>query len=37
MMLSPEQCDACDALVPLGSAVTNFHKASFWMKQVLDF
>jgi len=33
--LSAELSKECDRLVAPGSAVTNFHNASFWMKQVL--
>jgi aryl-alcohol dehydrogenase-like predicted oxidoreductase len=35
MRLSDELRGECDRLVPPGSAVTDFHNASFWMKQVL--
>lgn len=35
MSLSDELRAACDRLVPPGSAVTDFHNASFWMKQRL--
>lgn len=36
MQLTSELRAACDRLVPPGSAVTDFHNASFWMKQVLQ-
>lgn len=36
MSLSDELRTACDTLVPPGSAVTDFHNASFWMKQRLS-
>lgn len=36
MRLSDELRTACDELVPPGSAVTDFHNASYWMKQVID-
>ncbi|MBI3524843.1 MAG: aldo/keto reductase [Betaproteobacteria bacterium] len=37
-MSFPEELeDKCDALVPPGSAVTNFHNGCHWMKQVLMF
>ena len=35
MSLSDALREACDRLVPPGSAVTDFHNASFWMKQRL--
>ena len=31
-----ELAEACDALVPPGSAVTNFHNGCNWMQQVLE-
>ena len=27
--------DACDALVPRGSAVANFHNTAYWMKTTI--
>jgi aryl-alcohol dehydrogenase-like predicted oxidoreductase len=32
MTLDPEFARACDALVPPGSAVVNFHNTSGWMR-----
>jgi aryl-alcohol dehydrogenase-like predicted oxidoreductase len=32
MTLSAEEARACDALVPPGSVVTNFHNSAAWMK-----
>lgn len=37
MKLSPEIAAACDALVPPGSAVANFHNSAPWMKMRLDW
>ena len=36
MQLSPELRAAADELVPPGSAVTDYHNSSGWMKQVLN-
>jgi aryl-alcohol dehydrogenase-like predicted oxidoreductase len=36
MTLSPQLAAACDALVPPGSAVTNYHNGCTWMKQQLQ-
>ncbi|MBB6357542.1 aryl-alcohol dehydrogenase-like predicted oxidoreductase [Aminobacter aganoensis] len=35
MSLTSDIRDACDDLVPPGSAVTNFHNGAAWLKQVL--
>jgi aryl-alcohol dehydrogenase-like predicted oxidoreductase len=35
MTLSSELASACDALVPPGSAITNFHNGCTWMRQQL--
>ena len=35
MNLSPELAEACDRLVPPGSAVASFHNSADWMKQRL--
>ena len=35
MSLSPELREACDDLVPPGSAVANFHNSAPWMKMTL--
>ena len=37
MQLPEDVRAACDALVPPGSAVANFHNSAAWMKQVLTF
>lgn len=36
MKLGPDLATACDALVPPGSAVANFHNSAPWMKMKLD-
>ena len=36
MTLSAELAAACDALVPPGSAVTNYHNGCTWMRQQLE-
>jgi hypothetical protein len=36
MSLSDELRDACDELVPAGTAVANFHNAAPWMKMKIS-
>jgi aryl-alcohol dehydrogenase-like predicted oxidoreductase len=37
MTLSDELRDACDELVPPGTAVANFHNSAPWMKMTVQF